>query len=37
MRHAAHYEAKRRARDAAEHAAWLAPGVMRVDDRLRIS
>jgi len=26
-----------RERDAAEHAAWLAPGVMRVDDRLRIS
>jgi osmotically-inducible protein OsmY len=26
-----------RAREAAEHAAWLAPGVMLVDDRLRIS
>jgi osmotically-inducible protein OsmY len=26
-----------REREAAEHAAWLAPGVMRVDDRLRIS
>jgi osmotically-inducible protein OsmY len=25
-----------REREAAEHAAWLAPGVMRVDDRLRI-
>ena len=26
-----------REREAAEHAAWLVPGVMRVDDRLRIS
>ncbi len=26
-----------RERDAVEHAAWLAPGVVRVDDRLRIS
>lgn len=26
-----------REREAAEHAAWMAPGVMRVDDRLRIS
>lgn len=26
-----------REREAVEHAAWLAPGVMRVDDRLRIS
>jgi len=26
-----------REREAAEHAAWLAPGVVRVDDRLRIS
>ena len=26
-----------REREAAEHAAWMAPGVVRVDDRLRIS